>query len=292
VSAAADALRLANGLQMADLEKSGKRYQPQLEEARFARAQQRFAAAPSKTAVEGGDAGRLVFIVGMPRSGTTLVERVLARLQGVVAGGENDALGFVISQYERDLAGGQLPDPQDLHPQQWAALAQRYWSLTVTKGPVVTDKMPHNYLHVGMILGMFPDARVVQMRRDARDTALSIYSRPFPLDHNYACDPHPLGHAWQLAQRYMDYWRSLDDSRVMDLEFRDFVTEPVAASQRLAEFCGLPWHEGCLQGSEEEGPSFTFSERQVRRPISPDNQGRWIRYQSVLPELFSALPDG
>jgi tetratricopeptide (TPR) repeat protein len=287
---AAEALRSANRLQQTGLENMARAYDAAQEEQRLQRTRVHFAACPESSATGAGGGRRPVFVVGMPRSGTTLVERVLSRLEGVVAGGENEALGFVASQYERDLAAKTLPPPAQLNADQWQSLADRYWSLSAVKGAVVTDKMPHNYLHVGLILGMFPDARVIQMRRDPRDTVLSIYSRPFPPDHNYACDPQALAHAWQLAQAYMDHWAALDSARVMDVSFEAFVNDPEQGSQRLADFCQLPWHVGCLEPQSEQGPSFTFSERQVRRTIDSSHVGGWRRYQEFLPELFDNLP--
>jgi len=290
LDAAAAALRDANQRQADALLTSGAGYRRDAEEQRFEQALTRFSA-PVQGSVSLAGTSRYVFIVGMPRSGTTLIERVLGRLPGVVAGGESDALGFVVTQYERDVTAGYLGQPDALSADQWAALAQRYHALNSTTGEVVTDKMPHNYLHVGMLLGLFPDARVVQMRRDPRDTALSIFSRPFPDDHAYACDPDALAHAWHLSQRYMDHWAAIGGDRVMDLPLEDFVDDPEKESQRLAAFCDLAWDEACLQAQATDGPSFTFSERQVRGSIDSSQVGRWRRYRELLPELFVEFVD-
>ena len=284
---AAAALRQANSLQLRALVESGRGYDAAFEAARMRRTREEFSALSHAQAPPAG--ARPIFILGMPRSGTTLVEKILARLDGVTAGGENEALGFVASGYRRDLNAGLLPPPAGLSVGQWQSLAGRYAALTPGFTGVFTDKMPHNFLHVGLILGMFPDARVIQLRRDPRDTCLSIYQRPFPEGHTYACDPQALAHAWREARDLMDYWVKLDPARVMDLPFEELVARPEELSRRLAEFCSLQWRPECLLAGGDEAPSFTFSERQVRRSISDASVGRWHRYEAVLPELFEAL---
>ena len=132
-------------------------------------------------------------------------------------------------------------------------------------------------------------ARVIQMRREPRDNCLSIYQRPFPEGHNYACDASSLGHAWCQAQELMDHWAQYDSIRVKDLNFEDFVNNPEETSRALAEFCKLPWQPDCLVTNDKEKPSFTFSELQVRGSITNSAVGRWRRYETVMPEFFDAL---
>lgn len=287
LAAAAAALRQANSLQLRTLEQSRRVYDAAFETARMRRLREEFSLPLQPRAGAGG--ARPVFVLGMPRSGTTLVEKVLSRLEGVTAGGENEALGFVAAGYQRDVNAGLLPPPAALSAGQWQSLAERYAALTPGFDGVFIDKMPHNFLHVGLVLGMFPDARIIQLRRDPRDTCLSIYQRPFPEGHTYACDPQALAHAWREARDLMDHWAQLDPDRVMDLQFEEFVAHPRELSRTLAQFCDLQWRPECLDAGVGDAPSFTFSERQVRRSISSATVGRWHRYEAVLPELFEAL---
>jgi len=287
-SAAASALRSANALQRAGLSERGELYDREKEVRGHRLLMEQF----GETTVVARHLAELpspVFIVGMPRSGTTLMEKILAQIEGVSPCGENEALGFIASQYQRDVDTGALPPPAQMNAGQWLCLAQRYFELTLERDAYLVDKMPFNFLHVGMILAMFPTARVIQMRRDPRDVCLSIYSKPFPDGHNYACEPEPLAHACSEAQRLMDHWQALDSSRVIDVQFEDLVRDPVAQSQRVTNFCGLPWSPACLEFHRNLSASFTFSEKQVREAISEKPVGQWRAFEKDLADLFAAI---
>jgi len=239
-----------------------------------------------------------LFIVGMPRSGTTLVERMLAQLPNVTAGGENEALGFLVSQFHKDVAAGRLASPDKLTHQDWQFLAARYFDNTPlfkeregteASGQVITDKMPHNFQHVGMILSLFPNAKVIQMRRDPRDVCWSIFTRMFSESHNYACDFESLAHAYANARRLMDHWALLAPDRVMDVNYELLVANPVEIGQQITAFCGLPWSHDCLNFHKTVSSSFTFSELQVRETISDKRIGRWQPFDAYLSPLFDAL---
>jgi tetratricopeptide (TPR) repeat protein len=288
LTAAAQAFNQANALQKCALADSGRTYDIDAESTRTERLRRQHRTQLKEACVS---QYRPIFIVGMPRSGTTLIEKVISRLAGVTPGGENEALTFIAAQYQRDVMTGRLPEPQGLSPSQWQDLASRYIALSPGANNIFTDKMPHNFQHVGLILGMFPHARVIQMRREPRDNCLSIYQRPFPEGHNYACDAITLGHAWCQAQGLMDYWVELDPTKVKDQNFADFVDNPEEASKALADFCQLPWHPECLISDLQDNPSFTFSELQVRSSISNTAVGRWQRYAKVMPEFFAALAE-
>ncbi|MCX2973620.1 sulfotransferase family protein [Halieaceae bacterium IMCC8485] len=288
LTAAAQAFNQANALQMRALADSSRTYDIDAESTRTERLKRQHRTQLKEACVS---QYRPIFIVGMPRSGTTLIEKVISRLAGVTPGGENEALTFIAAQYQRDVMTGRLPEPEGLSPSQWQDLASRYIALSPGANNIFTDKMPHNFQHVGLILGMFPHARVIQMRREPRDNCLSIYQRPFPEGHNYACDAITLGHAWCQAQGLMDYWVELDPTKVKDQNFADFVDNPEEASKALADFCQLPWHPECLISDLQDNPSFTFSELQVRSSISNTAVGRWQRYAEVMPEFFAALAE-
>ena len=287
-TAAAQALREANEEQLSVMTALGTRYDPEQEDNR-----RRATIASYGSGLETAPPAprRPRFIVGMPRSGTTLIERDLAGLPTVKAGGESDALGCVAAHYQRERSAGRLPLPAQMTSHQWHVLAEQYWQLNLTDAAVLTDKMPHNYLHVGLALSLFPEARVLQMRRDPRAIALSIYSRPFPADHNYACEPTAIAHAWQTAQAYMDHWAGVDPDRVIDVDFAAFAQDPEGQGQRLAEFCDLEWQSDSLAARESDQPSFTFSERQVRSAITSDHLEDWRKFADVLPELFAPYGD-
>ncbi|MEP4486354.1 tetratricopeptide repeat-containing sulfotransferase family protein [Marinobacter alexandrii] len=276
--------RQANTMQRQDLEASGLAYKSHQEVARI---DDLIAQYPQMLHESSAVVGPTpVFIVGMPRSGTTLVEKILGQFDGVTALGESEALGIVEAELQREQKAGRLPDTQDISPDQWRLFAHRYLELSSCSTAVQVDKMPHNFLRVGMILAMFPQAHVIQMHRDPRDVCLSIFTRPFAPVHNYACDSAALPEACEQAARLMNHWSALDSTRVINMSFEELVRDPVAQSQRLAAFCGLSWSEHCLDFHESVTPSFTFSERQVRSVITDQGVGQWKAYADSLPELF------
>lgn len=279
--------RQANEMQLQGLEALDQTYDAQLERARIATLIAQYPRVlPANTTADGSVP---VFIVGMPRSGTTLVEKILGQFEGVTTLGESEALGIVEAELQREQTTGRLPDSQDLSPEQWRVFAHRYYELSSCSTAMLVDKMPHNFLRVGMILAMFPQARVVQMRRDPRDVCLSIFTKPFAPVHNYACDLRALPDACEQATRMMNHWSALDPERVIDVSFEELVRNPVVQSQRLAEFCGLTWSEHCLDFHESTSPSFTFSERQVRSVVTDQGIGQWQMFAESLPELFERV---
>lgn len=288
---AASAIRRGNAAQHEHLRSLGKAYDQLSEKERREKILNDYQQAPGHDL--GDDTQQPIFIVGMPRSGTTLLERILGQLDGVEVGGENEALAFVASAYARDRHHHRLlPSPAELSRKHWQSMARKYRELSGVSGAVSTNKLPHNFLHVGLILGMFPRARILQMRRRREDTCLSIYALPFPDDHAYACHAPDLVHAWNGAQRLMDHWVTLAPEQVRDVIYEEFVAEPEIASRELAEFCGLTWRPACLDYRGEGSASYTFSERQVRGPIEISTRERPRLFRPLLPELFDILEPG
>ncbi len=243
-----------------------------------------------------------LFILGMPRSGTTLVERMLCQLDDVVAGGENETLIFLATQYQLEVNSRKKPLPESMSSGQWEELARHYHEKTTralettlaiplsdSKPKFLTDKMPQNFNHVGMILSMFPTAKIIQMRRDPRDVCLSIYRRSFPDGHSYACNFDALAHAYKLSTQLMDHWVQLAPDRVLDVHYEKLVTEPSLEGEKITEFCELDWSESCLEFHKNVTSSFTFSEMQVRKEINSEGIGRWKMIEVYLQPLFVAL---
>ncbi|HSG88856.1 MAG TPA: sulfotransferase [Pseudomonadales bacterium] len=230
-----------------------------------------------------------LFVLGMPRSGTTLVERILGTFDGVATGGENEALEFVTNQYGFDLARGRVPAPEALTPAQWQGLANAYWAHTGGDARRLTDKMPHNFRHVGFIAAMFPEAPILWLRRDPRDVCLSIFTRPFPDGHAYACELTALAHFFAQSERLRRHWAQTLPGRVLEVDYRRLVADPETETRRIAEHCGLTWTAACLRFHERTDTSYTFSELQVRRPINDEGIGRWQAYGAELAPLLEAL---
>lgn len=153
----------------------------------------------------------------------------------------------------------------------------------------MTDKMPQNFQHVGMILSTFPAARVIQMRRDPRDVCWSIFTRMFHAGHNYACDFESLAHAYAVSRQLMDHWAALAPDRVLDVSYEALVADPLVQGQRITDFCELPWSARCLDFHKTISTSFTFSELQVREAINEQRIGRWQPFERQLAPLVEAL---
>jgi hypothetical protein len=152
----------------------------------------------------------------------------------------------------------------------------------------LVDKMPHNFRYVGAILSAFPQCKVIQMRRNLGDLALSIYSQFFNEHHSYACRLAYIAHAIYTANKLMDEWSDRFPEQVIDVYYDELVADPVAQFSKLFSFCELNWDEKYLQFHHEVVASFTFSETQVRQPINTNKLGYWKRYEQQLKPLFDA----
>lgn len=227
-----------------------------------------------------------IFIVGMARSGTTLVERILGQNPQVFNAGEQEAMEFVATHYHHQIKNDRLPKPLELTVEQQTGLRSMYLEkLPDISKPIFTDKLPHNFRQVGLILKLFPEARVIQMHRSMPDVCLSIYSHAFAAGHNYATHWPDMQHFYSQAERLMAHWSSLDSSRVMNLSYEDLVQSPEVYAQKVVEFCGFEWDESYLDFHKSTSQSFTFSEMQVRKPIASKRIDRWRNYLAYLPEL-------
>lgn len=228
-----------------------------------------------------------IFIVGMPRSGTTLVERIIGQNSDVYNGGEQEAMEFMAADLNRRIRSGRLPSVDKISDQQWAELRQSYIDkLPINSKPIITDKLPHNFRHVGLILKLFPQAKVVQMHRNIQDVSLSIYSKAFSAGHNYANTWFGLEHFYSECERLMVHWSSMNSPRILDLSYEDLVESPEQYAKQLVEFCGFEWSDWYLNFHQSVNSSFTFSEMQVRQPIANKRVGRWQQYSPYFPELM------
>lgn len=231
-----------------------------------------------------------VFICGMFRSGSTLAEQVLASHARVTAGGELDLLPAMV---RRDLA----PYPASLAgmtPAALEALAGRYLQTLAATFPAadrITDKRPDNFLHVGLIKRLFPDARIVHTLRDPLDNALSVYF--LHLDHGmaYALDLLDIGHYQRQQQRLMAHWKSLYPNDILDFDYDAFVARPRPPLERLLAFLDLDWDDGCLAFHRLDNAVKTASVWQVREALYQRSSGRARHYQRQLAPLKAWLVD-
>ena len=269
-----------NDYQIADQASRNVRYDEDESQGLAARAIQTFQSAVDITA-EADPAIQPIFIVGMPRSGTTLVERILGGLDGVVVGGESESIGVIASQFYWSLEQGNDSDR--------GTLASEYWRRELCEPCRRTDKMPHNFWHVGLIAELFPAAPIIYMRRDPRDVCMSIFSRVFSDGHPYATRFESLAHFYKLSVELMQHWMEVYPSRVIEVSYEKLIDHPETETRTIAEHCGLEWVPECLNFHERSGTSFTYSEMQVREPLNRKGIDAWRRYESQLGPLTDAL---
>ncbi|MGD8378952.1 MAG: tetratricopeptide repeat protein [Gammaproteobacteria bacterium] len=240
-----------------------------------------------------GNPASPIFIVGMIRSGTTLIERILAAHPEVHPGGELKALARAVAV----AAEGRFPDaPALADAEAMDRLAEAYFRQIeplAREGTRITDKMPGNFLYLGLIARALPGARIIHCRRDARDTCLSAYTTMFAEGQPWSYDLEDLGHYYGLYRELMTHWRqTLPAGRMLELDYEALVESPEEQARRVVEFCGLEWSDDCLDFHRKEGVVRTASQAQVRRPVYRDSVGRWRRWEDQLAPLLRALGDG
>lgn len=240
---------------------------------------------------------RPVFIVGMPRSGTTLVEQILASHPEVHGAGEVHALRNALRE---ELT----PDPADyglpaaLARADAAALergAARYSAWLDAQAPgarKVTNKLPGNMVFVGLIHLLYPQARIVHCSREPLDTCLSCYTKLFTTGHPFSYELGELGRFHAMYRKLMQGWRRALPDAMLELNYETLVAEFEGEVRRLVAFCDLPWDEACLRFHESKHSVRTASLAQVRRPIYSASVGRWKHYEKELTPLKAALKDG
>jgi tetratricopeptide (TPR) repeat protein len=236
-----------------------------------------------RRSIDAVTSARPVFIVGMLRSGTTLAEQILASHPGVHGAGE-------LMFWNTAAAVHQWSAPQGaMNADALTALANDYLRLLQDLSPDalrVVDKMPGNYLHLGLIHAALPNARFIHMRRDPIDTCLSIYFQHFEAFHSYATDLADLAHYVGEYRRLMQHWRStLPADRILEVPYEGLVNEQETWSRKLLEFTDLPWDEACIDFQRTERTVITASKWQVRQKISKSSVGRWRNYANFIGPL-------
>lgn len=243
-----------------------------------------------------GDPSRQpIFILGMPRSGTTLVEQILASHPEVYGAGESDALQRTVqAMYRAD--GATVPYPYfvpALDSFALAGLGARYLAAINEGGPKnkrISDKMLANSMFVGLIHLILPNAKIIHSIRDPIDNCISCFSILFTKGQNFAYDLGELGRYYKGYERLMAHWHDvLPEGRILDVKYEDVVADVETQARRILAYCELPWDDRCLSFYETERPVRTASMTQVRQPIYQRSIGRWRVYQEFIGPLLEAL---
>lgn len=239
-----------------------------------------------------------VFIVGMPRSGTTLVEQILASHPGVATAGEVQEMPRIVRDIDVSSSGpaGRYPECiVDVSVAALDRLAERYLLSLGAGSPhtgLITDKLPGNWWNLGLIELLLPRARVIHVLRDPRDTCLSCYFQNFAVGHEYAFDLRHLGSVYLDYERLWRHWSQALRIPLLALSYEELVAHPEDAIGAILAFCRLPWDERCLRPHETVRQIATASYDQVRRPVHQRSAGRWRNYERHLQPLFEELARG
>jgi len=255
----------------------------------------RFDAAFIERLEDAGDPSRMpIFVIGMPRSGTTLVEQILASHPEVCGAGELSLLPQSIGTRLRMVDGVDYSAALDKSsPTDLRAVAEHYVEGLERRAngePGVTDKLPNNFLNVGMIRLILPRATIVHCRRDPRDTCFSIFKHHFAASgHRYAYDLDELARYYIAYERLMAHWESLFPGHVHTVVYEELVAYQEGVTRALLEACGLDFDPSCLAFHETERPVATISATQVRQPLYGGSIGAWRNYSDVLEPLIARL---
>jgi len=245
-----------------------------------------------------------IFIVGLPRSGSTLVEQILASHSQVEGTSELPILGRIagsIGRYRRDNKA--YPESvRDLRDKDWRAYGLQYMEESrrhrATDKPFFTDKLPNNFPHVGLIHLALPNAKIINARRHPLDSCLGGYKQLFGQGQNFTYDMFELAEYYKQYHGVMTHWHTVLPGKVLDVHYEETVTDLDAQVRRILTHCGLPFEEQCLRFHETERAVKTASSEQVRQPIYRGALGKWRRYEKhlgpwleELDEIIRELPE-
>jgi tetratricopeptide (TPR) repeat protein len=288
---AAEHLDRGNALQLSEWRKCGREYDPKEHEVLVARTIE--VCTPDFFARVRGfglESELPVFVVGLPRSGTTLIEQILASHRQVFGAGEinlaHDTFSALGEQGTDCIEGvGRLNCQTARH------LASRHLeklrALNSTALRIV-DKMPDNYLSLGLLASLFPRAKLIHCRRNLRDVAVSCWMTPFR-DIRWANDQQHIASRFHQYQRMMDHWRKVLPAPLLEVDYEETVADLEGVARKLVAWCGLAWEPTCLEFHQTKRPVRTASDVQVRQPIFRTSVGRWKHYEHALGSLFARL---
>jgi tetratricopeptide (TPR) repeat protein len=234
---------------------------------------------------------RPVFIVGMPRSGTSLIEQILDCHARIFGAGELDAMGRAAAML--DATGAAYPRSLELlSPAAASQIADAYLATIAaldSRADHVTDKMPLNFIYLDLIQVLLPQSRVIHCTRDPLDTCLSCYMTDFAVPYDFASDLRSLGEFYRLYRRLMAHWTRFLSIPILEVKYEDVVNDLEGQTRRMLEFLKLPWDPACLAFYENPRLVGTASREQVRQPIYATSLGRWKHYEAQLQELIDAI---
>jgi hypothetical protein len=237
-----------------------------------------------------------IFIVGLPRSGTTLVERILGSHSDVFAAGElNHFAAALVSGVLSRTGGRPLPRPELIAGSReldFAALGADYLERTrpaTSHRRRFTDKMPLNYLYCGLIRRALPNARIVHVRRHPMASCYAMFKTLFKDGYPFSYDLNEIAQYYVGYRRLMDHWRQSMPGAIHDISYERLVRDLEGESRRLLSACGLEWQDSCLEFHRNPTATTTASAAQVRRPLYDSSLAQWRHYEQQLEPLRARL---
>lgn len=236
-----------------------------------------------------------IFILGMPRSGTTLLENAIAAHPMVSGAGEIPTMPYIVDQTlnwakQSGWQGGTLPDDQ-LASSKEMYLRQALELGASSETPYFTDKQPANFHSPGIIQQLFPTSPMIHIRRSARETAFSIFRKNFTRQWPFANNLEDIAHFYSTYADIMEHWTAIYEEKILFVQYEDLVLNFESNLKRIIDFCGLEWDEACLRYYEQDRSVITFSATQVRKPPSKEHLDSTTPYRDVLRPLMDALHD-
>lgn len=234
-----------------------------------------------------------LFVLGMPRSGTTLAEQLLAAHPEVAAGGEVEYVRRLVQRAFAQQVDRRFPEGfESMGAANMSAIAQTYvrrMAIIGGNARFVTDKTPGNFHLLGLLRVLFPNGKIVHMKRDPMDTCFSILQYPFDDRSPHTCDMRLLAYVYGRYARLMDRWRDLMGDEFITVEYERLVRSPAEEARHLYEHCGLGWRDEYLEFHRANSAVRTFSVSQVRQPVYTSSIGAWLEYADALAPLKEAL---
>jgi len=244
------------------------------------------------------DTGQMIFVVGMPRSGTSLIEKIISSHLRVAALGETQIVESCLSArcQANDIDMERLPASNKFNPELLDAIAGDFHQYVAQQLPDKNnylrfiEKTPFNFKWIGIITRLFPEARIIHIKRDPLDCCLSCYMQNFADALSFSFSLKGLAHYYQNYKKLMTHWTSVLPDKILEIQYESLVHNPEPHTRKMIDYCGLEWDPQCLRHYESNALSATASYEQVRQPIYTSSVGRWRHYRDFIGDLKSLYP--
>ena len=235
----------------------------------------------------------IIFVLGLPRSGTSLVEQILASHSKVYGAGElrffRDAIVRSFYQIEDRSFPKNIKDHKNSAFKKVAQYYLEYVSKLKHEGKIIVDKMPYNFIYIGMVALVFPGAKIILVERNALDNCYSIFKQRFGTGNSFSYSLKEVGQYYNIYHDLMDHWFSVLRNNIYSIHYEDIVKDLVKHSKSLINYCDLEWEEACLDFHQTERDVRTASAVQVRQPIYNSSVGLWKKYEKELDPLVKII---